>query len=94
MLPQWGVLELLVLEGELGPFRIFPNVCNTTSEVCDLKAKKEPQQPRTCISYFYVTRLASQFSVSSVLLQCVIIGYLNQLRFFTTVLDSHQNVIL
>lgn len=60
-LPQWGVLELLVFEGGLGPFRVLPNVCNTTSEVCNLKAKEEPQQPRTCISYFYVTRLASQF---------------------------------
>lgn len=35
---------------------LFLHVYNTTSEVFNLKAKEEPQQPGL-ISYFYVTRL-------------------------------------
>lgn len=55
-------------EGELEPFHIFLNVCNTTSEVCHLKAKEEPQQPRTYKLFLLLDlhKVSYLFSFSSV----------------------------
>lgn len=68
---------------------IFLKVCNTTSEVCNLRVKEEPQQPGTYKLFFcyYTSMKILTCFLSFQLVAVCFIGYLNQLRFFTTVPD-------